>query len=76
MTTMKETNIEDKAIIEWQKLTIANRDERIDLLESAIRDAAEYHRSYVGKLKESDPERSARQQDRVNYFMSILENEK
>lgn len=49
---------------------------RIELLESAIRDAAEYHRSYVEKLKESDPDRSERQQDRVNYFMNILEQAK
>ena len=49
---------------------------RIELLESAIRDAAEYHRGYVEKLKESDPDRSARQQDRVNYFMDILEQAK
>ena len=49
---------------------------RIELLESVIRDAAEYHRGYVEKLKESDPDRSARQQDRVNYFMDILEQAK
>lgn len=73
---LKVGDIDLKNVIEWQKLTITNRDERIELLESAIRDAAEYHRGYVEKLKISDPERSLRQQDRVNYFMSILGNEK
>jgi hypothetical protein len=53
---------------------IKSQQSRIDLLESAIRDAAEYHRGYVEKLKESDPDRSLRQQERVNYFMDILEN--
>lgn len=53
---------------------ITSQQSRIELLESAIRDAAEYHQSYVDKLKESDPDRSARQQLRVDYFMNILEN--
>ena len=55
---------------------IKSQQSRIELLESAVRDAAEYHRGYVEKLKESDPDRSARQQDRVNYFMDILEQAK
>ena len=53
---------------------IKSQQSHIELLESAIHDATEYHRGYVEKLKESDPSRSLRQQERVNYFMNILEN--
>ena len=44
---MQETNINDKSVIEWQKLTIANRDERIEQLESAIRELLVMHDKYT-----------------------------
>ena len=65
-----------EAFIDGYDFAHQSQQSRIELLESAIRDAAEYHRGYVEKLKESDPDRSARQQDRVNYFMDILEQAK
>jgi hypothetical protein len=53
---------------------IKSQKSRIEILENAIRDATKYHQGYVDKLKETDRNRSLRQQERFNYFMNILEN--
>lgn len=65
----------NESYLSWQA-AIKSQQSRIELYKNAIREDAEYHRGYVDKLKESDPDRSERQQERVNYFMDILEQAK
>ena len=61
-------------LIKWgaTKGVLTESKSEIIRLRQALEDAAQYHEVYVEKLKDSDPERSARQQQRADYLRSQI----
>lgn len=49
--------------------------EEIKRLRTVVESAAQYHEVYVEKLKDSDPARSMRQQERANHLRRQIKGE-